>query len=91
MVQKFAKKIMPAELHGKTRNAIEQVVRRFLHHLGLMHRISTHTAQRSPVETETPSNEFMEYMRQKVENMNPDHVVNMDQTPISFTFHSNHT
>ncbi len=55
MVRKFSEKIMPVELHGKTRNVIEQVIRRFLHHLGLIHHVSTHTAQRSPVETEAIS------------------------------------
>ena len=33
----------------------------------------------------------MEIMRQKVQNMSPDHVLNMDQTPIPFTFHANRT
>ena len=33
----------------------------------------------------------MEYMRQKVEHMCPDHVLNMDQTPIPFSFHSKRT
>ena len=28
----------------------------------------------------------MEFMRNKVGGMNPDHVINMDQTPIPFTF-----
>ena len=30
-------------------------------------------------------------MRQKVQNMNPDHVLNMEQTPIPFTYHANCT
>ncbi len=44
MVQNFVKKIMPGELHGKSRFAIKQVHLR-LHHIGLMHRVSTHTMQ----------------------------------------------
>ena len=91
MVRRFAQKIIPDELQGKSRFAIEQIVRCFLHHVGLTHRVSTHTAQRNPVETEAASTEFMEFMRRKVENMNPDHVVKMDQTLIPFTFHSNRT
>ena len=46
-----------------------------------------HTMQRSPVKTEAASLEFMEFMRQKVKHMIPDHVLNMDQSPIPFTFH----
>ena len=41
--------------------------------------------------TEAASLEIMEFMRWKVSDMNPDHVVNMDQMPIPFTFHSNCT
>ena len=33
----------------------------------------------------------MEFMRCKVSSMNPDHVINMDQTPFPFTFHLNCT
>jgi len=43
------------------------------------------------METEDAALDFMEFMRRKVENMNPDHVLNMDQTPIPFTFHAKRT
>lgn len=37
-------------------------------------------------QNEAAYDEFMELKRQKVANMNPVHVVNMDQMPIPFTF-----
>ncbi len=37
---------------------------------------------------ETASHEFMEYMKRKVSQMCPDHVLNMEQTLIPFLFHS---
>ena len=65
MVRKFTQKIVSAELHGKTRNAIEQEVWHFLHHVGLLPHVSTHTLQRSPVEADAASLEFMEFMGKK--------------------------
>ena len=53
-----------------------------------MHQAFTHVLQKSNVETEDTALEFMEFMRCKVANMNPDHVLNIDQTPIPFTFHA---
>ena len=40
------------------------------------------------METEDAALKFMEFMRGKVANMNLDHVLNMDQTPIPFMFHA---
>ena len=86
MVRKVAEDIVP-NFCEKTIVAKNQVVRRFLHRVGLTHRVATHVAQKSHHETEAASIEFMEFMRQKVANMNPDHVINMDQTPIPFSYH----
>ncbi len=56
-----------------------------------MYHVDTHVVQMNNKQSEAVSHEFMEIMRQKVQNMNPDHVLNMDQTPIPFTFHANRT
>ena len=90
MVRKVAEDIVP-NFREKTIVAKNQVVRRFLHRVGLTHRVATHVAQKSHHETEAASIEFMEFMRRKVANMNPDHVINMDQTPIPFLYHNNRT
>ena len=91
MVRKFAEKIVP-NFQGRTHRVLRnEVVRRFLRRIGLTHRVGTHVAQANNKMSEAASREFMEFMRQKVQNMNPDHVLNMDQTPIPFTFHANRT
>ena len=51
----------------------------------------THVAQKNYRETQEESSHFLVLMRQKVSAMNPDDVLNMDQTPIPFTFPSNRT
>ncbi len=55
--------------------------------MGLAHCVATHIAQKGHVETEAA----MEYTRHKVANMNPDHVINMDQTPIRCSYRKNCT
>ena len=90
LVQKVAENLVP-DLHEKTIHARNQIVRRFLTSAGLTHRVGTHVAQRDPKEMESAAQEFMSLMRHKVANMNPDHVLNMDQTPIPFSYHNKQT
>ena len=89
-VRKVAERMIP-ELREKTISAREQIVRRFMKSAGLTHRLGTHTAQQSPKVMEQAARDFMELMRQKVAHMNPDHVLNMDQTPIPFSYHNKRT
>ncbi len=86
-VQKVAEKIIP-ELCEKTISAREQIVWRFMKSAGLTHRLGTHTAQQSPKVMEQAARDFMELMHQKVAHMNPDHVLNMDQMSIPFSYHN---
>ena len=85
MVRKFVEKVMP-EFRPKTKIAKQQCVRRFLCHAGYSHRLSTHTAQRKPKETKKASSEFMEFMRRKVTQMHPDHVLNWARCPFPSRF-----
>ena len=55
-------------------------VTRFVKKTGLSHRVSTHVAQKDHKETEEESAHFMNLMRQKVLGMDPDDIINMDQT-----------
>ena len=71
MVRKFAEKIVPnfqVRTHRVLRN---EVVRRFLRRVGLTDRVGTHVAQANNKMSEAASREFMEFMRQNVQNMNP--------------------
>ena len=46
---------------------------------------------KSHQETESASIQFMDYMRQKVASINLDHVINMHQTSIPFSYHNYRT
>jgi len=48
-------------------------------------------AQKDHRETEEESAHFVDFMRQKVSGMDPDDVLNMDQTPIPYSFPSSRT
>ncbi len=72
----MVRKVMP-EFHPKSKIAKEQCVRHFLHQAGYSCCLSTHTSQRKPEETMKASSDIMEYMRHKVTQMHPDHVLNM--------------
>ena len=50
-----------------------------------------HMAKKDHKETEEESSHFMSLMRQKVLGIDPDDIINMDQTPIHYLFPSNHT
>ncbi len=54
----------------------------------LTHRLVIYTAQQNPKGMEQVACDFMELMQQKVAHMNPEHVLNMDQTPIPFLYHN---
>jgi hypothetical protein len=68
-----------------------QIVHRFTKHLGLTQRIATYTAQKHFKETEEESKDFLEMMRAKLQGRNKDDILNMDQTLISYSFHSRTT
>mgnify|MGYP006205657777 FL=1 len=64
---------------------------RFIKKVGLSNRVSTHVAQKDHRETEEESSYFLTMMRQKVSGMDPGDVLNMDQTPIPYSFPSSRT
>ena len=90
MVGREASRLLPAFCE-KSSTAQEQVVRRFTKHLGLTQRMATHTAQKHFLETEDSSRDFIAMMRERTIDRNRDDILNMDQTPISYSYHSNKT
>ena len=64
---------------------------RFVKKTGISHCVSTHVMQKDHNETEEESAHFMTLMRQKVLGMDPDDIINMDQTPVPYSFPSNRT
>ena len=60
--------------------------------MGLSLRSATLTAQKNFLETEQESMHFIAMVvRDKMKDKDPDNIVNMDQMPIPFLFHSTQT
>ena len=87
MVHHEACRLLP-NLMTKSMNAQEKAVIRFTRAMGLSSRAATHTAQKNYHETMEESRHFIEMMRDKVADRDPTLIMNMDQTPIPFSFHS---
>ncbi len=66
---------------------LDIIICNFLLQVCYFHHLSTHTAQKNG-KMEGASHKFIEYIRRKVSQMFPDHILNMDQMPIPFLFHS---
>jgi hypothetical protein len=82
---------LSSAFRSKTKVAKDHIVRRFIKKVGLVHRIGTHVAQKHHEETAADSADFIKNMRPIVACRDPDDVLNMDQTPIPFSFHSKKT
>jgi len=76
---------------AKGQRAKELIIYRVIKLMGLVQRAATHTAQKDFKVTEDAAKDFIELAKQMITGMNPDDVINMDQTPIPFSFHSNRT
>ena len=55
--------------------------------------MGTHESQRDPRETAAEALDYMQHIRVKLAepNQHADYIINMDQTPIPFTFNSKRT
>jgi hypothetical protein len=89
-----AAQLSPA-FNQKSRTAQKSAAGRFVRTHGLVHRLGTHESQRSPTETATDALDFMITLaRPKVTDQasrHPDYILNMDQTPIPFTYNARKT
>ena len=77
----------------KSQSAQYYIVRRFIKIHGLVYRMGTHVSQHAPTEMESEACDFIMVTRPKVSNPShhQDYVLNMDQTPIPFTFNQKST
>jgi hypothetical protein len=76
---------------SKSLEAKKRVVTRFTKMMGVTHLAATHTAQKNSDETEEESIHFIKMMKNKLAEYNPCDVINMDQSPIPYSFHSSKT
>ena len=63
----------------------------FVKKMGYTHRIGPHVAQKKHKDTEDDALHFMAMMREKFAEMDPDDIINMDQTPIPYSYHTSRT
>jgi hypothetical protein len=56
--------------------------------IGLSHRVPTHVTQKDHKEKEEEYHYFILIMRNKIAGMDPDDVINMDQTSIPYSYHT---
>ena len=94
MVASKAAQLSPT-FSRKSRTAKSSAARRFVRSHRLVHRLGTHESQRSPAETAADAIDFMTSVaRPKVldqASRHPDYILNMDQTPIPFTYNAKKT
>ena len=64
---------------------------RFSRSIRLTLRAAAHTAQKQYVEMAADAKDFIAMVKQKLEGRNHNDILNMDQTPIPFSYHSNKT
>jgi hypothetical protein len=82
---------MSQSFNDKNMKAKKASVARFVKKMGYTHRIGTHVAQRNHKDDEEDTLHFIMMMREKVALMNRDDVINMDQTPILYSYHTSRT
>ena len=82
--------LLPA-FRSKSTEARKRIVTRFTKTMGLTHRAATHTAQKNSDETQEESRHFIQMMKEKLIDYDPCDVINMDQSPIPYSFHSSRT
>ena len=89
-----ASALMPSSWSkSRTQLARYQVVARWIKRHSLVHRMGTHESQKAPSETAGLAVDYMASVRPKVvqPNRSQDFILNMDQTPVPFSFHSKRT
>jgi hypothetical protein len=91
MVRQEACRLLPL-FRDKSIIVMKKSITRFTKHMGLSLRSATHTAQKNFLEMEQESKHFIAMVvRDKMKDKDPDDIINMDQTPIPFSFHSTKT
>ena len=76
------------EFREKSMTARHSAVRRFINVHGFMHRMGTHLSQRQPSEMEEIATDFVRVTREKLQMSCRDkaYIINMDQTPVPFSY-----
>ena len=73
----------------KTTRANAVIIHQFMRSMGLTQRAAMHTAQKHFKEIYADANDFIAMMKAKMHGGNLDGVLNMDQTPVPYSYHAN--
>jgi hypothetical protein len=84
---------LPTDFSEKSSEAQYHAVYRFIKSLGLVYRVSTTESQKDPRVTLAESVDFLQNMHPKLTQTcrHEDWIINMDQTPIPFTYNARKT
>jgi hypothetical protein len=88
MIRQEACLFLP-NFRGKSIIAKNLVVVCFTKSIRLSNRVATYTTQKHFQETKQESKHFIKFMKAKLVGKDPCDIINMDQTPILYSFHSN--
>ena len=78
---------MSPVFNEKIMRAKKARVSRFMKKMGYSHQIGTHMTQKNHKDTKDDALHFTAMMRVKVAEMDPDDIINMDQTPTPYLSH----
>ena len=79
---------LSSDFKNKNYTGTIRSVQRFIKSIGMSHKVSTHFKQKDHKETEEESRHLILMLRNNVAGMDPDYVINMDQTPIPDSYHT---
>jgi hypothetical protein len=82
------------EFKEKSKRNKLDIVRRWTKHHSLVYRMGTHESSRNPASVANEAIDFIVFVARPLvvqPNRHPDYIINMDQTPVFFSFHSKKT
>jgi hypothetical protein len=82
---------MLPSFRDKTLEAKKKAVNQSTKKMGLLYCVATHRVQKNFHETEEELRHFIQFMKDKVLGKDPCDIINMDQSPIPYSFHSART
>jgi hypothetical protein len=76
---------------SRTHDTRKKVITCFTKSMGLAHCAAIHIVQKSFHEMEQESKNVITFMKNKIAGKDPWYIINIDQSPISYLFHSSKT
>ena len=89
----FKAAALSRDFQDKSRAAQYHSVKHFVTSHQLVHKMATHESQKDPRHVAAEAMDFMQNIQPKLlqPDRHQDFIINMDQTPVPFTYNSKHT